>query len=97
MATQACASLFTFLDLCGVTTNKQKLPIVSLRIEPFLSLDHGGEEFGRARFSFKLLSHDHRAFRIIQWSTFRQGGAGDVIQVDRPEDGLMNVVLLVLI
>src|SRR5688572_17430102 len=97
MATQAVSDPFTFLDLCGVTINKQKLPIVSLRIEPCLSLDHNGQEFRRTCFSFKLLSDDHRAFRINQWPTLRRGGAGDVVQVDRPEDGLMKVVLLILV
>ena len=97
MATQAVSDLFTFFDLCGVTTDKQKLPIVGLRIEPFLSLDHGRQEFRRARFSFELLSHDHRAFRINQRLTFRNGGAGDVIQVNRPKDGLMNIVVRSLI
>ena len=97
MATQAVSDLLTFLDLCGVTTDKQKLPIVCLRIEPFFSLDHSGQEFRRAGFSFELLSHDHRAFRINQWLTFRNGGAGDVIQVNRPKDGLMNIVVRSLI
>ena len=97
MTTLASANPFTFLDLCRVTTNKQKLPIVCLGIEPFLSLDHGGQEFRRARFRFKLFPHDHRAYRIIYWSHFRMGGEGDVIQVDRPEDSFMKVVLLVLI
>jgi hypothetical protein len=97
MATQAGAGLFTFFDLCGVTANKQKLPIVCRRIEPFLSLDHSGQEFGRTRFGFKLFSHDHRSFRINQWLALRRGGAGDVIQVDRPKDGLMTVFLLILV
>ena len=97
MATLTGSSLFTFPDLCGVTANKQKLPIVCRRIKPFLSLDHSGQEFRRTLFSFKLFSNDHRSFRISQWSTLQEGGTGDVIQVDRPKDGLMNVVLLILL
>lgn len=94
MATLAVSGFFTFLDLCGVTANKQKLPIVCLRIEPFLSLDHNGQDFRRTRFGFKLFSHDHRPFRINQWLTLRKGGAGDVIQVDGPKDGFMSVRLI---
>lgn len=94
MATLAGPGLLTFLDLCRVTANKQKLPIVCFRIEPLLSLDHSGQEFRRTRFSFKLFSNDHRSFRINQWLPLRKGATGDVIQVDRPKDGLMNVALL---
>jgi len=97
MATLAGPGLFTFLDLCGVTAKKQKLPIVCRRTEPFLSLDHRGQEFRRTFFSFKLFSHDHRSFHINQWSTLLKGSAGDVIQVDRPIDGLMKVLLLIFL
>lgn len=97
MAPLAVAGLFTFLDLCGVTANEQKLPIVCRRIETFLSLDHRGQEFRRPRFGLKLFSHDHRSFGINQWSTLRRSGPGDVIQVDRPKHGLMTVLLILLL
>jgi hypothetical protein len=97
MATQAVSSLFTLLNLFGVAAKYQKLPIVCRRIEPFSSLDHSGQELRRTGFSFEFFSHDHRSFRINQRATLRRGGTSDVIQVDRPKDGLMNAVLLVLI
>jgi len=97
MATLAGSTLFTFLDLCGVTAKKQKLPIVCGRIEPFLSLDHCRQELRRTCFSFKLFADDHRSLRINQWSTLRRRHAGDVIQVDRPKDGLMKALLLFLL
>lgn len=97
MATLAFPSLFAFLDLGGVTANKQKLPIVCRRIEPFFSLDHSGQEFRRTRFSFKLFSYYHRSLRINRWSTLQQGSAGAVIHVDGPKDGLVNVFLLILL
>ena len=97
MATLAGPRLFTFLDLCGVTANKQKLPIVCRRIESFRSLDHSGQEFRRTRFSLKLFSYDHRSFRKNQWLTLRKDGSGDVIQVDGAKRGFMKVALLVLL
>jgi hypothetical protein len=96
VTTLALPGLFTSLDLRGITANNQKLPIVCRWIEPFLSLDHRGQEFRRTRLSFKLFSHDHRSFRVNQWLTLRKDGSGDVIQVDRPKHGLMKVVLLVV-
>ena len=94
MATLTLSSLFTFLDLFGVTADHEKLPIVRLRVESFPSLDHGGQELRRSRFSFKLLSHDHRSFRVDKGSTLRKGGAGDVVQIDRTKDGLMDGIFL---
>lgn len=49
MATLAGARLFTFRDLGGVAVNEQKFPIVCLRIEPFLALDHSGENNRRLK------------------------------------------------
>ena len=97
MAILAGPCLFTFLDLRGVTTNQQKLPIVCRRIESFLSLDHRRQEFRRARFSFKLFPDDRGPFGIDQRWTLRKSGAGEMIQVDRPKNGCVKIVLLFLL
>ena len=94
MATLTVATLVPFLDLGAVTTKDQKLPIVSGRIESFLSLDHSRQEFRRTVFGFKLLANDYRTFQIPQWFNLRQRRAGDVVQVDRPKAVLMGVLLV---